>query len=230
MLFVAFIAVCAVLSTLDVVYDRHLSVRRTLMAVFFAFNLFACINVMLPTVWRISNAVALPTSALIALGAFISIIWPKTQGERRNALVAIGTSGAVLLATVVWGRGFIPPAPLQLVRSDFGRSVDPARYRVPFPDRELPAGWSGPVYGMTAILAPVGLEDKVGHRWYLDGQLLFASGFHTVRGGRADGFRLWTSVVLPHAAAPGSRLRLEVVTEAGQMIGRSQIRVAAQRP
>jgi hypothetical protein len=227
-LFVAFIAICAILSTLDVVYDRHMSVRRTLMAVFFAFNLFACINVMLPSVWRISNAVALPASALIALGAFISIIWPKTEDERRNALVAIGTSGAVLLATVVWGRGFIPPAPLQLVHSDFGRSIDPVRYRVPSPDGELPAGWSGPVYGMTAILAPVGLEDKVGHRWYLDGQLLFASGFHVVRGGRADGFRLWTSVVLPHAAAPGSRLRLEVVTEAGQMIGGSQIRVAGQ--
>jgi hypothetical protein len=56
--------------------------------------------------------------------------------------------------------------------------------------------------------------------------LLYASGFHTVRGGRPDGFRLWTSIVLAHPAAPGSRLQLEVVTEAGQMIGRSQIRVA----
>jgi len=31
-------------STFDVVYDRHLSVRRGLVAVFFAFNLFACIT------------------------------------------------------------------------------------------------------------------------------------------------------------------------------------------
>jgi hypothetical protein len=227
MLFVVFIGACAVLSTLDIVYDRHLSVRRTLMAVFFAFNLFACVNVMLPTVWRISNAIALPVSALVALGAFVSIIWPKSEGERRNALVAIAASGALLFVTVAWGRAFIPPAPLQLVRSEFGRSIDRARFRVPSPEDELPAGWSGAVYGMTAIRAPLGLEDRVGHRWYLNGQLLFASGFHTVRGGRADGFRFWTSVFLLHPA-PGSRLHLDVVTEAGQMIGRSQIRVSAQ--
>ena len=67
LLFVAFLAVSALTSTFDVVYDRHLSVRRGLTAVFFAFNLFACINVMLPVLWSISNRIALPVSAVLAV-------------------------------------------------------------------------------------------------------------------------------------------------------------------
>lgn len=83
MLFVAFVAVSALLSTLDVVYDRHLSVRRGLMAVFFAFNLFACINVMLPLVWRISNAAAMRASAGLALVAFVTILFGRKRLRTR---------------------------------------------------------------------------------------------------------------------------------------------------
>jgi len=41
--------VSALLSTLDLVYDRHVASRRLLSAVFFAFNLFVTINVTCPS-------------------------------------------------------------------------------------------------------------------------------------------------------------------------------------
>jgi hypothetical protein len=41
MLFVALVGVSALISTLDVVYDRHLSTNRDLTAAFFAVNLFS---------------------------------------------------------------------------------------------------------------------------------------------------------------------------------------------
>jgi len=47
-LFLIVLAVSAVLSTLDVVYDRVLSARRVLAAWFFAFNAFAVVSVALP--------------------------------------------------------------------------------------------------------------------------------------------------------------------------------------
>ena len=43
-IFVTLLAISALLSTLDVVYDRHLSTRRSLTAPFFAFNLFAFVQ------------------------------------------------------------------------------------------------------------------------------------------------------------------------------------------
>ena len=74
MVFVAAIAVSALLATLDIIYDRHLSLKSGLMAVFFAFNLFVCINVMLPMILSIKNSLSLRISALLALTGFASTI------------------------------------------------------------------------------------------------------------------------------------------------------------
>ena len=43
----------------------------------------------------------------------------------------------------------------------------------------LPEGWSGRVYAVTAIYAPLGLHDRLQHRWYQDGRLVYASPFCT---------------------------------------------------
>jgi hypothetical protein len=88
------------------------------------------------------------------------------------------------------------------------------------------------VYGVTAIYAPLGLRDRIGHRWYQDGRLVYTSPFYTLEGGRQEGFRLWTSAPVT-MVQPGTRLRVEVRTEAGQLVGLSEIRGAdgsAERP
>src|SRR5262245_14656508 len=51
--FVILLGASALLSTLDVVYDRHLSTKWTWAALFFAFNLFAGVNVMLCVLWGV---------------------------------------------------------------------------------------------------------------------------------------------------------------------------------
>jgi hypothetical protein len=220
--FVAVLAVSAVLSTLDVVYDRHISLRRSIGAAFFAFNLFACVNAMLPVVWRISNAIALPVSALAALVALATLMWRAPRGDRRPALVAIALSAAVLSATVTWGRAAIPPAPLRLASAAFGPKLDSPGPRLSRVFSDIPEGWSGPLHVLTAIRAPLGLEDRIGHRWYENGHLVYASPFYPVQGGRAAGFRLWTRCTIG-PLAPGSRLRVDVVTETGQLVGRAAI-------
>jgi hypothetical protein len=227
MLFVAVIAACAVLSTLDIVYDRHLSIRPVLTAVFFAFNLFACANALLPVVWHISNGKALPASAAAALIAFLSIVWQPGARGRRKSIVAVAASAALLAATVLWGRPFIPPAPLRVLHAEFGTELDRRGPRVTQAVREIQAGWSGSLFGLTAIRAPLGLEDRLAHRWYENGRLVYASPFYRVQGGREEGFRLWTRCWL-QSARPG-RLRLDVVTEAGQLVGRAEIKVVQLR-
>ena len=71
--FVGVLAVSAVLATLDIVYDRYLSVRPRYLAVFFAFNLFACANVALPVLWHVSNDRALRLAAALAFVGFVTI-------------------------------------------------------------------------------------------------------------------------------------------------------------
>jgi hypothetical protein len=223
LLFVVFLAASALISTFDVLFDQHLSVRRGLTAVFFAFNLFACINVMLPVLWSISNSAALRVSALLAVAAFATIRYtPAELGRHRNR-VQIGIGAMALVLLVALGRPLIPPAPLRVLQTEFGTGIDRAAFQVTGPVVSLPVGWTGRVYGVTSIYAPLGLRDRVGHRWYQDGRLIYTSPFYRLEGGRPEGFRLWTSA--PAAdVQPSTRLSVEVWTEAGQLVGRGRIR------
>ncbi len=224
MLFVAFVAVSALVSTLDVVYDRHLSVRRGLMAVFFGFNLFACINVMLPVVWRISNAAAMRASATLAVVAFATILLGRKRLFAPRTWGIVAVSAGLLLVTVEFGRPLIPPAPLRIVNAGFGLTVNRRAMSVSPPVERIDPGWTGRLYLLTAIYAPMGLEDRVGHVWYVNDQVVWTSPFHRLVGGRKEGFRLWTGLSLNNLAS-GSRIRVDVETEDGQLIGRSEIPV-----
>ena len=51
---------------------------------------------------------------------------------------------------------------------------------------------------------------------------MWASPFYKVEGGRKEGFRLWTNSP-PVEAKPGTTVRVEVWTEAGQLVGRAEI-------
>lgn len=218
-LFLALLALSAVLSTLDIVYDRYLSVRRPLMALFFAFNLFACINVMLPVLWSVGNYWALWASGILATAGFASVLYRGTERGGRARMLVLGAA-ALLFLLIVLFRSFIPPAPLRLARVEFGRSV--RNLRVVAPMACLPASFSGRVAVLTSIVAPMGLHEQVRHRWYLDGRLLYASPHYSVTGGRKEGYRIWTQVTWT-AGLAGRVLTLDVETRGGQLIGRAAL-------
>ncbi|HJX11022.1 MAG TPA: DUF5924 family protein [Candidatus Binatia bacterium] len=222
--FVLLVAMSATLSTLDVVYDRHLSVKRGWTATFFAFNLFTLINVMLPILWSVSNTLTTRVSAALAFLGFLSLYYPMSQSKIRRRALAFGT-GILILGLAELGRPFIPPAPLRLATVEFGGDFDKAALRVVSPLTELQPNQALRLYGVTAIKAPLGLTERVRHRWYENGKLIFASPFYNMVGGRAEGFRLWTSFSFS-SIAPGTKLRLNLETEGGQLIGRAELRAA----
>jgi hypothetical protein len=223
MLFVLLLAVSALLATMDIIYDRYLSVNGRLLAVFFAFNLFACINVMLPVVWNFKNSFALRLSALLALAGFISFSFTLRGVKNRDRLRLILAAALLLAGVSEIGRPLVPPAPLRLLESGFGLGVDMESKQLSDRLSELPAGGPRKIYALTAIGAPLGLKDRVGHRWYLNGKLVYASPFIKLSGGRKSGFRLWTFRTLKNINS-ASTLRVDVRTEAGQLIGRSRLR------
>lgn len=224
-LFVGFLAISALISTLDVFYDRHLSVRRGLLAVFFAFNLFACINVMLPTIWSVSNRIALPLSGGLAVLAFATIRYRLRDLASFPVRRHVGIAAIALIVLVGLGRPLIPPAPLKVLRTDFGLGIDRRALLLTSRTDSLPLRWSGRLYAITAIYAPLGLSDRIAHRWYQDGRLIYESGSYSLTGGRAEGFRLWTSAVVKDLGS-GGRVRLDVETDTGQLVGRAEIRAA----
>jgi hypothetical protein len=223
--FVLLVALSATFSTLDVIYDRHLSVKRGLTAGFFAFNLFALINVMLPILWSVGNTLATRASAALACLGFLSLYYPRSQSTIRRRALAFGT-GILILGLAELGRPFIPPAPLRLASVEVGSDFDKASLRIISPFTELQPTQPLRLYGVTSIKAPLGLTERVRHRWYVNDRLLFASPFYSMVGGREEGFRLWTSFSFNNIEA-GTELRLDLETEGGQLIGRAGLKTAS---
>lgn len=217
--FVIVVGASAVLSTLDVVYDEQVASRRFLNAVFFAFNLFATINLMLPILWFTGHVTSLRVAAGLALLAFATIYFERRHHSLRESAVTVAVAAVLLVALVEWGRPFIPPAPLRLASGSFGAGLDPDTPRVTgVLDAVPPEG--GRIYLMTGVVAPLGLDDGVRHRWFRDGEMFYQSSDFPVRGGREEGYRLWTY------ASPGpgvTRLHVDVETAGGQLIGRARL-------
>ena len=222
--FLVLVAVSAVLSTFDVVYDRHLSVRRALTAAFFAFNLFATVNVILPVLWGVGTVLAMRVSVALAALGYMTIRSGLTGlapiRPRRVALVA----GLVLLLATEYGRPLIPPVPLALGPTVFGPTIVPTSLRIPSPLDGWSASDGGRLAVVSAIRAPVGLHDRIRLVWSLDGDEFQRSRSIDVVGGRAAGYRVWSVVTVP-ATRAGQRILLNLETEGGQLIGRASLPV-----
>lgn len=226
MLFVLLLAFSALLATMDIIYDRYLTVKKWLPAVFFAFNLFACINVMLPVVWNFRNFFALRLSALLALAGFASFSFAQRGVKIRDRLLSILVVALLLAGISEIGRPLIPPAPLSLLEGGFGLGWDEQKNRLSERLSELPDSGPIKIFAMSAIGAPFGLKDRISHRWYLDGQLVYTSPLIKLSGGRKNGFRLWTFRTFNNISA-ASILRVDISTAAGQLIGRVRLRGTA---
>ena len=224
MCFVVLIGISAVLSTADIIYDRHVSVRRNLTAAFFAFNLFVLINVMLPIVWSVSNTVTTRLGGALAFLGFLTLSDPPVQSSSRRLAGALGVA-LLILGLVELGRPLIPPAPLRIAGAQVGADFDRELLQIAAPMTSLTPSESARFYGLTALKAPLGLQERLQHRWYRNGELIFASPFYNMVGGRAEGFRLWTSCVVTSVVA-NTTLRLDLITEGGQLVGRTEVKTS----
>lgn len=223
-IFLLLLAISAVLSTMDMIYDRHISVKWGLLGIFFTFNVFVCINVMLPVLWGIPNTYALWISACLSVLAFGSVCYRLSGLPRRRLWITIFISALLVLLITEKGRSFIPPAPLRLVQAQFGRDIVRKNKQLYQPFHSLTPGEIGKICVLTAIHAPLGMKEKVSHRWYINDSLVFSSPLYRVDGGRKEGFRLFTSITLRRPLLSGI-IEVEILTEGGQLIGKSNILV-----
>jgi len=222
--FVIVVAGSALLSTIDLVYDRHLARRRTLTAVFFAFNLFATVNVILPVLWGVSTITAMRLSVALAAAGFVTIR-AGVAGLSPLRRWRTALAGALVLFMITeYGRPFIPPAPLALGATTFGTRVDAGSLRVSSPLEAWPAGAGGRLAVVTAIRAPAGLHDRVRMVWRVDDAEFQRSRSIDVAGGRSAGYRVWSAVAVP-ATRAGQQVTLDLETDGGQLIGRASLAV-----
>jgi hypothetical protein len=225
MWFVGLLATSAVISTLDIVYDRYLSKRRHFNALFFAFNLFSAMAVALPILWGISNLSALRVASIASVIGYVTIARRPSELTKPRTWQASAAGAALMLVALQFLLPYVPPAPLRLSDSEFSLGFDRRQFQALSPVTTVSQAWTGRLYVVTSLRAPLGLKDTVELRWYRGDRLVWVSRAVDVVGGRQQGFRLWSAITITEASPPGPT-RIDVVTEAGQLIGRSSISVS----
>ena len=228
-LFMALLAAAALAATVDVVYDEVVTRKRPLLGLFLSFVAFATANVSLPMVWRVGGLWNLFASGLLATAVFVSFV--ATRGSGRPAFAVLRTTLVALffLALVTLGRPAVPPAPLRLVSAHLGLALAPNGLDVSEPLSALPPTRAVRLHAVAAVQAPAGLAEGVRHVWSVDGDVVFESRVIGITGGRGRGFRSRSAVTL-RDLRPGRRVRLEVETAHGQVIGRVELHVEGPRP
>lgn len=232
--FVVALGVCALLSTLDIVFDHVLMRFSTLASVFHGFTLFACLDLLLPALFPdVRPSTALLAAAGVAILAFWTFHAPSwTYGEPKwLGLLAAAVLGSAGLAWEL--RALVPPVPLYLARA----AVGPARLadgesallpdgRLKLEVKALHVSTVKDLVAVTDVAAPGARVRGLCHVWRQRGREILRTAqrdvavdaFHHARSSST----LAGKQLPEQLAGPWS---VDVETDEGQLVGRTEFTV-----
>jgi hypothetical protein len=167
---------------------------------------FAGLDCVLPLL-GLSNRASLVIATLWSAAGLPLIALTRKARLRSSIVVAL----ALTLGIIAGGARFVPPAPLRFVTGQMGTRVVDRRVMDPAASFHAPPQ----LVCFTAIAAPRGLRDRLRHVWRQDHKLRGDVPLE-IRGGRAQGFRTWST----HRGVGPGTWTCTVETESGQLLGR----------
>ena len=219
LLFSGLLASAALISIIDPLYYRWLAPKRWLFLAYHTLTLFAVLLTALPIIFKLTT----PQSYQLALAAAVVLSFPSlftiitVQRWWRGLLLvgmtlAIGAGGWLV-------RVWVPPATLWLTQVAVTSQFDNQNRAPGESIKQLSVAQlrSQGLFAYTAINAPRGLNERIYHVWRRDGGEVERIALD-IHGGRKEGYRAWTHKQNFPADAVG-RWQVQVLTEAGQMIG-----------
>jgi hypothetical protein len=223
--FVFLLGTLAVLSTLDIVFDRLLMRYRVVAGLFFGVTFFACANLVIPAFLpNVPTLIALLSSTLLSIVGFWLLHFPlRTVLEARTWLI-LAVLGLIGAGAVYAGRKALPPVPLQMVHSAVG--LGPTDGRLDLELRTLRTTRLDDLHALSEILMPGGEGDAFRHVWRRISGPSVALDATVVR---RDGQRLVILSTLPRAQllemGPAGEWLVDTETEDGQIVGRSRFSI-----
>lgn len=222
--------VCAVVSTMDLVFDNVIMERRWLAAAMYGLAMFGLLNVAVPLVFGLDHAQGLilaalatpPSVALLTFSVRSVLAW-------QGALATIGATGGLLLAVMAWPQ-VIPPAPLAMLETAVG-SGSPGSYEcMPASAHVIRRSRLAGLRCGSWLVEPGGVKDAIVHDWYHRGQRVahLSPSF-----GHCDGEGTVVVSELPPAlmpADPTGHWRCVTRTAHGQLIGLRDFDVVTDTP
>ncbi|MEX0891706.1 MAG: DUF5924 family protein [Gemmatimonadota bacterium] len=221
--FLVLLAGLAILSCLDLVFDRWLRTRPVFGLVFFATVAFAAINLLLPILFSLPTRIATPVAALGAVASSLPLAL-HGEGRSRAQTLRVGVASALILAIAMAVPALVPPVPLRLQEATFAAGIERETMTPgdPIETGDAAADLPGRLVFLGQVFAPADLRTGVHVEWRQDGT--------TVRTSREveivaheGGFRVWDG--LTEEVTPLGPGRYEVVlrTAAGRWFGRAVV-------
>lgn len=160
--------ICAVVSTMDLVFDNFIMERRLLASAMYGLAMFGVLNVMLPLVVGLDHlsglviaACATPASVALLSFSLKQVLAPQ------GALLTVALTAA-LLGSVWFGRRLIPPAPLAMPETAVGHGA-PGPYECLPPSKHVIRAHQLDELRCGSLLRePGGIKEAVVHVWTLD--------------------------------------------------------------
>jgi hypothetical protein len=173
---------CAVLSTMDLVFDNFIMEHRFIAAGMYGLCMFAVINLLLPLVFHVPHFAALMTAAAITPLAVALLSYPLQSVFRVQGVGLVGLCTAGLAAGCFYGRSFVPPAPMAMAAGGIGHGTKGSYECIPGPIREMQVDQLDHLRCVSQITEPGGINDPVVHIWKHRGEVLLRTTPHKIHG------------------------------------------------
>ena len=163
---------CAVVSTMDLVFDNFIMERRLLAAAMYGLALFGVLNVLLPLVVGLDHLSGLYVAALATPGSVALLSFSVRQVlSPQGALLTIGITIG-LFGAAYFGRTLIPPAPLAMPETAVGHGSRSSYECLPPSKHVMRASQLDGLRCGSMLREPGGLKERVEHAWLHNGREL----------------------------------------------------------
>jgi hypothetical protein len=217
------LGVCALLATLDVVFDHYVMRWRVLASLYYLVALFACLNLLIPALLPAVHVLwALLAAAGVSAFVFLTLhIRLRYLVTRAGLLISVIVMAAAMLGA--WaGRRAVPPVPYYTTRAVAG-AVRPRGD----PVATVRAAELEQVVAITDVVSPIGGVEPFRHVWRRAGKVVASVEPLSSRLPGAQ-VALQLSTRLPPAKLPAERTggwTVDLETTDGRLIGRAKFDV-----
>lgn len=215
----------AVLSCIDLVFDRWLRTRPVFAMVFFAIVSFSAVNLILPMLWSMPPRLATPIAGLVAVGSAVPLAL-RTGPLSRAGTVRMVLAVVAILAVPLGMPALVPPVPLRMQSAVFSSDID--RESLALADSlsgtvEAAAIGSRLVV-LVEVFAPGSVPTTVQLQWTRDGTPVHQSReveivAHEWR------FRVWDAWPSPSGQVPPGHYVVTLRTGTGRIFGMTELTV-----
>jgi hypothetical protein len=224
--FIVLLGGLAIVSCLDLVFDRWLRESRVASLLFFALVAFAGLTLLIPILMPIDPTTATRIAAGLAVASAVPLALNGERPSRKGTLALALAAVAFLVLTIGFPR-LVPPVPLRVQDAAFSSGID--RQTLVLADT-VPDGVAATLLGdglyvRMEVFAPSISPTQVNLRWEHDGTLLRESRTIEITAHEL-GFRIWDAWRPESGVMPPGEYRVTLETRERRVFGSARITVA----